>query len=90
MKQVASRASCYLLNAGFLLGLFFQLEDGETCYSETPVHFQRIAQRYIVEDKTLPNHRCEKLRSYDLKVCDDGILKTNNGIRSYESELFIA
>jgi hypothetical protein len=27
MKQVAKRAPCYLLHAGFLLGLFFDPED---------------------------------------------------------------
>jgi hypothetical protein len=32
--------------------------------SETSVHFQRTARRYIPEDGTLHNHRCEHLKSY--------------------------
>jgi hypothetical protein len=32
--------------------------------SETSVDFQMTTQRYIPEDRTLHNHRCEKLKSY--------------------------
>jgi hypothetical protein len=35
-----------------------------TCSSETSVGTQRTAQRYITEDGTLHNHRCENLKSY--------------------------
>jgi hypothetical protein len=35
-----------------------------TYFSETSVDFQRITRRYIPEDRTLHNHRCENLRSY--------------------------
>jgi hypothetical protein len=31
--------------------------------SETTAHFQRTTRRYIPEDRTLHNHRCENLRS---------------------------
>jgi hypothetical protein len=36
----------------------------ETCSSETTVDFQRIALRYIPEDRTLHNHRCESITPY--------------------------
>jgi hypothetical protein len=32
--------------------------------SETSVDFQRTTRRYIPEDSTLYNHRCEHLKSY--------------------------
>jgi hypothetical protein len=34
------------------------------CSSETSVDFQQTTWRYIPEDNTLDNHRCENLRSY--------------------------
>jgi hypothetical protein len=34
------------------------------CSSETSVDFQRITRRYIPEDSTFHNHRCENLKSY--------------------------
>jgi hypothetical protein len=34
-----------------------------TCSSETFVDFQQTTRRYIPEDKTLHNHRCENLNS---------------------------
>jgi hypothetical protein len=34
--------------------------------SETSVAFQWTTQRYIPEDRTLHNHRCENLKSYSL------------------------
>jgi hypothetical protein len=36
----------------------------EICSSETTVDTQRTTRRYIPEDGTLHNHRCENLRSY--------------------------
>jgi hypothetical protein len=35
-----------------------------TCFSETSVDFQRTTRRYIADNGTLHNHRCEKLKSY--------------------------
>jgi hypothetical protein len=41
------------------------------CFSETSVDFQRITPRYIPEDNTVHNHRCENLKSYkDRLICD--------------------
>jgi hypothetical protein len=37
------------------------------CSSETPVYTQRTTPRYIPEDGTLHNHRCENLKSYKIK-----------------------
>jgi hypothetical protein len=34
------------------------------CSSETSVDFQRTTRRYIPQDRTLHNHRCENLKSY--------------------------
>jgi hypothetical protein len=41
----------------------------ETIYStETSVDFQRATRRYIPEDRTIRNHRCENLKSHIRKV----------------------
>jgi hypothetical protein len=37
--------------------------------SETSVDFQRTIRRYIPEDGTLHNHRCEKLEVLLHEVC---------------------
>jgi hypothetical protein len=34
------------------------------CSSETSVDFRRTTRRYVPEDSTLHNHRCENIRSY--------------------------
>jgi hypothetical protein len=50
------------------------------CSSETSVDIQRITRRYIPEDGTLHNHRCENLKSYILVLsrCLPGVLKQDN------------
>jgi hypothetical protein len=35
------------------------------CSSETPVDFQRTARPYILEDRSIHDHRCENLKSYN-------------------------
>jgi hypothetical protein len=35
------------------------------CSSKILVDFQQTTQRYILEDSTLHNHWCEKLKSYN-------------------------
>jgi hypothetical protein len=39
-----------------------------TSSSETSVYYQRTTRRYIPEDRTLHNLRCENLKSYIKKV----------------------
>jgi hypothetical protein len=36
--------------------------------SEISVDFQRITRRYVLEDRTFHNHRCENLKSYIPKL----------------------
>jgi hypothetical protein len=52
---------CSLLHAIFLVGIFIETES-----SETSVNFQRTAPRYIPEDRTLHNHSCDNLKSYNI------------------------
>jgi hypothetical protein len=52
-KKPALRPACYLLHAGFLLGLLFEPEDGNYIFPETTVDFQRTTWRYIPEEITL-------------------------------------
>jgi hypothetical protein len=37
------------------------------CSSETSVDSQRTTLRYIPEDRTVRNHRCENLKSYNTR-----------------------
>jgi hypothetical protein len=39
------------------------------CYSETSVDSRQTARRFMPEDGTLHNHRCENLRSYIRNLC---------------------
>jgi hypothetical protein len=57
-------SACYQLHAGFLLGLFLDLEDGGDIFFRNVCYFQRTTRRYIQEDRTLHDHRCEDLKSY--------------------------
>jgi hypothetical protein len=56
MKLVAS--ILLLLNAGFLLGFLLSTEDGGDKY------FRNICWLLQHYDRTLPNHRCENLKSF--------------------------
>jgi hypothetical protein len=49
----------------FCLAYSSTLKMEATCSSETSVDFQRTTRRYIPEDKTLHNHRCENLKLYN-------------------------
>jgi hypothetical protein len=43
---------------------FYTLKMETICSSETSVDFERTTRRYIPDDSTLHNHRCENLKSY--------------------------
>jgi hypothetical protein len=59
-----SRGTCHFhLHVKFLLGFSSTLRMEATCSSETSVDSQRTTWRYIPEDRTLHNHRCENLKS---------------------------
>jgi hypothetical protein len=54
----------HLLARRFLAALIFStLKMNAICSSETSVDTQRTTRRYIPEDSTLHNHRCENLKS---------------------------
>jgi hypothetical protein len=55
-------ATCFTLVSFFAYSSTLNMEP--TFSSETTVDFQRPTRRYILEDRTLHNHRCENLRSY--------------------------
>jgi hypothetical protein len=50
-------SACHLLDAGFLVDLFFDLEDGGDIQQPT---------QCVPEDRRLHNHHCESLKSYKL------------------------
>jgi hypothetical protein len=54
-------------HTGFSLAYSSILKMEEICSSETSVDTQRSRLRYIPEDGTLHNHRCENLKSYALR-----------------------
>jgi hypothetical protein len=38
------------------------------CYSETSFDYQGTTRRYVPEDSTLHNHRCENLKYYNNRI----------------------
>jgi hypothetical protein len=75
-KQVASNVSrasnqsgnkwllviCF--HAGFFFGLVSNPEDGGDMFLRHSFDFQQTTGRYILEDSTFHNHRCDNLKSY--------------------------
>jgi hypothetical protein len=58
-------SACHLLSRWFLAQFIFSILKMEAiCSSDTSVGTQRTTRRYIPEDSTLHNHRCENLKSY--------------------------
>jgi hypothetical protein len=56
-------ATCFMLVSCLAYSSTLKMEA--RCFSETSVDFQRTTRRYIPEDRTLHNHRCENLRAYN-------------------------
>jgi hypothetical protein len=48
----------------FLFGIFFVREYGGDVFLRNVSELRRTVRRYILEDRTLFNHRCENLKSY--------------------------
>jgi hypothetical protein len=60
----ADCSSCYLLHADSSLGLFCVPEDRGNTFLRN-VDLQTTTRRYIPDDRTLRNHRCENLKYWD-------------------------
>jgi hypothetical protein len=54
-------APCFMLISCLAYPSTLKMEV--TCSTETSVDFQRTTWRYIPEDRTLHNHRCENVKS---------------------------
>jgi hypothetical protein len=60
-EKPAEPASCFMLVSGLVYSSTLKMR--KACTSKTSVDFQRITtRRYIPEDGTLHNHRCENLK----------------------------
>jgi hypothetical protein len=51
-----------------LFGLFFDPEDGGDMFLRNVGWLSTVYMRYIPEDSTFHNHRCEYLKSYIIVV----------------------
>jgi hypothetical protein len=58
-------ATCFMLISCLAYSSALRIEA--TGSSETSADFQQSTRRYILEDRTLHNHRCENLKSYIMR-----------------------
>jgi hypothetical protein len=63
MKRKSS--ACHLLSRCYLVGFFFDPEDRGDVLLKRRGDFEQTSRRYIPEDRTFHNHRCENLKFYD-------------------------
>jgi hypothetical protein len=62
--RMVNYSACHLLSRWFLARLILRPWRWRWCSSETSADFKRTTRRYIPQDGTLHNHRCENLISY--------------------------
>jgi hypothetical protein len=66
-RMRALLTACFMLVSCFACSSILKMET--TRSSETPIDFQWTIRRYIPENRTLYNHRCENLKSYKAYYC---------------------
>jgi hypothetical protein len=66
-RRFKGRSRLSLQDLVFLLGLFFDPEEA-IFSSEISVDFQRTTRRCILENRTVHNHRRDKLKQYKIFV----------------------
>jgi hypothetical protein len=54
MGQASSLPTHYMMTADLLLSLFFNPEDGATCFSETLLDCQQTTTHYNLQDSSHP------------------------------------
>jgi hypothetical protein len=64
LKQIETEAVLYPLRSRDFLEKLMEA----ICSSETSVDFQQTTRRYIPEDSTIYNHRCENLKFYMIRL----------------------
>jgi hypothetical protein len=67
--RLADYSACRLLSRWFLAQhIFSTLKMRAICFSKASVDTKRTTRRYISEDGTLHNHRCENLKSCKIAI----------------------